>query len=320
MMIGALVGSGLFAEPAPAGQSRSLGESLRAAVGPVLRESTAGRYHLTAGPAGAIEQARVERLVSALADFEQAYRAMWQGQPSLRETTTRVELYLIVEGGRLRQVMKSAGIARPFFEAGGVYLKESATLIIENASQLERSILASLVHETTHFLNHEILQGDAFPPWLNEGLAQYCEYSRYEGENTGARYHLGEIDPGSELRVPEGDGETIYQFTPARSLSYLQGQLMRDRSLSLGPLLKTGGGARFYGEGSQLRYAQSWTLVHLLAEGSIRGGGSLRVPFLRYVAMAARGDAMAANSLPKALGMTIEDLDDAWRRHLKRLQ
>jgi len=278
------------------------------------RTAVSGRFQVhAAGDPG--------RLARILSSFETAYRAFWQSHLDgpRRDTGAAadrlVSVIVFARPESLRRAASRLGIAQPAFEAGGVFLRESMTIAVVNESALGRVVEAALVHEAAHLLNVEIL-GPGISPWFNEGLAGYCQYSQLTPDG---RLLLGELDEGSELRLPQQDGsEVLYQFVPKKSLSYLMGQFFRNRRLSLGPMLDADSAERFYGENAQLHYAASWTLVHMLAQGRTRRDGALRPKLDRYADLEreARGGRAA---LLGVMEMSMEELDGAWHRHVKRL-
>lgn len=197
----------------------------------------------------------------------------------------------------------------------GVYLEEEHVLAVALESPLERALISNLIHEATHLLNHEMLGATKMSPWFSEGLAQYAQFSKISPEG---EIQLGTIDKGSSLRRGEGDEQIVYRFLPQRNISYLMGQFRRRSALSLGPLLAVEDKAAFYAERSHLRYAESWTLVHLLLEGRIRRRTPLRPRFFRYAALEQQGRG-GPEALLETLGITLEKLDDQWFRHVKKL-
>jgi len=313
----ALVVLGLFGAPGPswATGSDALRDAALDGMGPRVQQARAGHYQVTAGPAGELAEGTAARLAGLLLAFDGAYRRMWQGQTQGAGPVEDVSVYVFSRPGIMDRALDAAGVSRPPFETGGAYLPSLRALAVASESRLDRVLEGSLLHEAAHLLNREFL-GDAPSPWLNEGLAQYCQYSAIT--DTG-EVRLGEVAEGAELRVPQGDTELIYQFVPKRSLSYLLGQFMRDPRLSLGPLLDIRSAPAFYRQEAQLHYASSWTLVHLLAEGRIRRLGPLRPYFFRYVALDRRGDG-GREALLDVLGIPLEDLDYAWYRHVKKLR
>ncbi len=282
--------------------------------GSAVETASAGRYqvgvHLEApGLAG--------RMARLLASFEASYLRMWMGRVALRPAPDRVEVRLLGDPAELRRALASLGESPPSFEPGGAYVRGRGLLLLAVTSRLERGVAAALIHEAAHMLNDSVLEGAGpLTPWLNEGLAQYCQYSEItpEGEVT-----LGRIDPGSALRVQEGEQEYLHQFIPRKGLDYLLGQFRRDPRLSLGPLLDIAEPRSFYGQRAQLHYAQSWTLVHLLAEAKAWGRGPLRPYLERYVRLEQESGG-GRRALLDLLAMPIEDLDSAWYRHVRKMR
>jgi hypothetical protein len=227
-----------------------------------------------------------------------------------------VRIDLFEDPAELRSRLASLGADRLSYEAGGAFLRNPPTLLVLAASPLERVVAANLVHEAAHMLNHSLL-GPRISPWLNEGLAGFCQYSAIGPDGA---ILLGELDRGTSIRVMQGGQEVIHSFEPERSLSYLSGQFARDSKLSLAPTLAISDPAAFYLQEAPLHYAASWTLVHLMAEGSLRrAGGDLKPHLLRYAALEQQGHG-GLEALLGLLRVPIDDLDYAWFRHVKKLE
>lgn len=303
--------------PAPARETtppQPLRIAVTAELGADPWAARSGRYHVVAGPRESFDEGAAARLAGLLVSFESAYGRLWRplGEPATGGNG--IDVYVFGDRRALDRVLSAGAVAVPPFETGGAYVPDAAALLVARETPLARSLEASLLHEASHMLNREILGAD-LSPWLNEGLAQYCQYSAI---TDGGDVELGTIAGESVLRVPASDGEVEYRFVPRRSLSYLRGQFKRDPDLSLGPLLDIRSPGPFYGREAQFHYAASWTLVHLLAEGRMRRIGELRPFFFRYAAIESRGGG-GRETLLGLLGITLEDLDEAWHRHVKRL-
>ncbi|MFQ5700567.1 MAG: hypothetical protein ACE5HU_01845 [Acidobacteriota bacterium] len=258
------------------------------------------------------------RLARRLVAFERAYRQLWAGHvktASDDQEPAPVSVLVYPDRKVLRSALSRLSAAAPSFEVGGAYLADARVLAVAYESPLERLLISNLVHEDTHLLNREILGVAGLSPWLNEGLAQYAQFSQLTPEGD---FLLGTIDKGSEIRRGEGDDAVTYRFLPWRNLSYMMGQFRRRHHLSLDGLLAVGDDRQFYAEQSHLRYAQSWTLVHLLLDGRMRGRGPLRPRFFQYVSLEQRGMG-GREALLDVLDVTMEKLDDAWYRHVKKL-
>ncbi len=300
---------------APAAPRASVRAAALAEMGDDPPTARSGRYRVTAGPRASIPEGTATRLAYLLVSFDRAYRRMWQPLDGGRISTGEVEVYLFAGRPAMDRALSAAAVTAPPFETGGAFLPGTSTLLVARESPLDRALEASLLHEAAHLLNGEIL-GGGISPWLNEGLAQYCQYSAI---TAAGEVELGTIAGESILRVPRADGEVQYRFVPRRSVSYLLGQFRRDPNLSLGPLLDTRSPGPFYGQEAQLHYAASWTLVHLLADGRIRRIGELRPFLFRYAELEREGGG-GRETLLGLLGVSLEDLDDAWYRHVKRLR
>ncbi|HET9480763.1 MAG TPA: hypothetical protein VFP98_03330 [Candidatus Polarisedimenticolia bacterium] len=310
------------------GADTGIEEALRAEIGhePRIWQAVSSRYRIHLWSSESRQEAAgvpaPERLQRILDSLEEAYRHAWGTCVALSEPRPLIRVHVLGDVATLRRVMQRSGMRQPGFETGGFHLPGEGLLVVARESLLERVLEANLVHEAAHMLNRELLGGEAISPWLNEGLAQMSMFSAIEEPG---HVRLGRLDEGSRIRVPVepsspgGDDEVVYQFAPLRSVSYLFGQLSRDPGLSLGPMLRIRTAGDFYGARAQLYYAQSWTLLHLLMEGRLRKTGPMRPALCRYLALDREGHGGEA-ALLGALGTTIEDLDSAWYRHLRKLR
>ncbi len=292
-------------------------------AGALAAAPATSRYQVTVHPlpgrqAGAESLAlRMRGLLEAL---EAAYLGFWSGTVTRGRLPDAVRVELFEDPHALRERLAAFGAGTLTYEAGGAFIRHShtdpPTLLVLAASPLERINAANLVHEAAHMLNHAVL-GDALSPWLNEGMAGFCQYSAIgqEGEIL-----LGRLDPGSAITVTQGGQRVTHRFEPARSLSYLSGQFASDSKLSVAPMMRVSAPDAFYRTNAQLHYAASWTLVHLLAEGSVRAaGGRLRPQLMRYAALEQQGRG-GVEALLALLQIPLEDLDYAWFRHVRKLE
>lgn len=278
----------------------------------------AGRYLVLAAPSPDLPSGLAQRLADLLVRFESAYGRMWSelSPPQRAARHAKVTVYVLAGSDSFRRLGSTLG-PDPRFETGGAYIPECGCLAVAVESRLERVVQAALVHEAAHLLNDELLDPGPVSAWLNEGLAQYAQYSALSDSGDVL---LGRLDPGSQLAMKQPDGsELVYQFVPRKSLVYLFGQFRRDPRLSLGPLLDIRSARQFYGEGAQLNYARSWTLVHLMAEGALRRKGPLRPYLVNYAKLEQRGIG-GRQELLDTLGLSLEDLDSAWYAHCRKLK
>ncbi|MBZ5666111.1 MAG: hypothetical protein LAO30_16050 [Acidobacteriia bacterium] len=114
---------------------------------------------------------------------------------------------------------------------------------------LNRDEFAVVYHEYVHSLLHMNLHW--LPTWLDEGLAQFYAYTRFEGSHT----YIG-APPKSKYAL------AVLQYRPTIKLAKLldqKGSFTRDE------------------EDTELFYEQSWALVHFLSLGpGMEGGARLR--------------------------------------------
>ncbi|HKY32781.1 MAG TPA: hypothetical protein VJV23_09615 [Candidatus Polarisedimenticolia bacterium] len=284
-------------------------------AGEAAERSRAGRYLVVSSPAEGMPSGLAARMASLAERFEHAYRAFWEGRLPLApaaELPAEVAIVILPGAEPMGRLLGEARVRRPAFEPGGAWLPLHDMILVARTSLLERVLAATVVHETAHMLNERMLRGAGMAWWLDEGLAQFCQYSALD---PGGGPRLGTLDEGSVLRVPEGEGEILYQFVPRRSLSYLDGQFRRDPSLSIAQMLADLDPAP---ERARLREVQAWSFVHLMAVGRTRRQGPLRPRFDRYVAMELAGEG-GRQPLLGVLDMSMEELDNLWYRHVMKL-
>lgn len=105
---------------------------------------------------------------------------------------------------------------------------------------------AIVYHEYTHSLLH--LNFRWLPTWLDEGLAEFYGFTRFEKEHT-------------------------YIGAPPRNARYMS-ILYRRPSMPLGAFIEKRGSFSKDEEDTQLFYAQSWALTHFLSLSEGMGGGA----------------------------------------------
>ncbi len=276
----------------------------------------AGRYEVLAS-LDAPDAGAAQRIAVALDRFERAWRAWWDPHLVLRPAREGpgIVVYVYSDRRRLGRALRSLGARLPSFEAGGAWLPDFGAIAIASESRLERALVGSAIHEAAHMLNLVMLDAPRVTPWFSEGLAQFAQFSALD-EDGGIR--IGAIDSGATLRFRSGDEEILYAFDPRRNLSFLTGQWKRGAGRSLAPLLEATDPDALHRDATGVLHAQAWSLVHLLATGSARGHGSLREGFFRYAALEQAGRG-GKDALLATLGLSLEEIERAWYRHVKRI-
>lgn len=148
-----------------------------------------------------------------------------------------------------------------------------------------------------HELTHQLLFDTAFrerhrsgeiPAWLGEGLAEYVSGS-------AARFAPLVFEPGRPH---------AHHFR-AQAAAEDPYELKRVLSFSVGDYLAS--------SGSALKYAQSYTLVHLLLDGA---DGRYRAGFFDFLRRVYRGQG-SATDLENCLDVRWKELDDEWKAHVR---
>jgi tetratricopeptide (TPR) repeat protein len=149
----------------------------------------------------------------------------------------------------------------------------------------------SLSHELAHaMLQLRIQRCAQAASWLDEGVATWLEI-RSSDESTGSgslRTDLLDI-----LRRARSEGTT----------------------LSFRGMLRLPPG-EFQGPFARERYAQAWSMIHFLIEGTGTGG---RARFLRFLDAVDESRGAYERALDRIYGLSGDELDAAWRRHLDTL-
>ncbi len=149
-----------------------------------------------------------------------------------------------------------------------------------------------LAHELAHQLLYDTAvrersNSGELPGWLSEGLAEYLA-----GCVTGAPWKLA-LEPG----------RTIARHFQAHALAPKPLSLSRVLNLSVGDFSAT--------SERQLKYAQSYTLVHLGLHG---GEGRYRAAFLEFLRGVYRGQG-SSTDFKNCMGVEERELERAWLAH-----
>jgi tetratricopeptide (TPR) repeat protein len=158
-------------------------------------------------------------------------------------------------------------------------------LDVVNSDRRNPDTYATVYHEYVHSLLHANFRW--LPTWLDEGLAEFYAYTRFEGEKMyiGAptKSHRDDI---LESRAP----------TPLRTFITTRSSITRDEG------------------NSQLFYAQAWALTHFLTFGPGMDQGDKLKKFFNLLM---RGtDQMKA--FEQVFG-NIEEVDKAYRNYINRI-
>lgn len=163
--------------------------------------------------------------------------------------------------------------------------------VLVNAAAVEPR--RALVHEATHQLLHATGAGSRagrgqIPGWVDEGLAEYMACSLV-GEPGRARYELGAI--ADHHFTTHRDAKKPYDLS--RVLQFASGD--------------------FLGSSIDLKYAQSYTLVHFFLHGA---QGKYRPKFFAYLRSAYAGGA-SSTDFKKAFDVPEKELEMGWKAHVK---
>lgn len=182
----------------------------------------------------------------------------------------RFQVYLFSGEQGYKRYLEGLELRIPIHTAG-VYSPELQQLLIWNLS-VRGDMLRTIRHEGFHQY-FDMLSADS-PVWLNEGLAEYFEVSRFNRGKPSA----GIVQP-KHLRAlalirpsARGSLEQFMKITPRQ----------------------------FYGPKASWNYSQSWALVRYLRGGSPK----VRAVFDRLVSALAQG-----KSRDEALAEALEDVD-----------
>ncbi|RKY21185.1 MAG: hypothetical protein DRQ55_05265 [Planctomycetota bacterium] len=159
---------------------------------------------------------------------------------------------------------------------------------------------AVMFHEGNHLLTHLIDTGYLYPPWMNEGMAEY--------------YGSAKINEQSEFEI----GGLQYGRIAAMRHDDATGQALRIRDVMLAP---RGGGY------TARHYSYGWSFVHFLMETpkyakSFRGffknlpdnpGVETSILTWQKGAFTAPSEESVIEAFESRMGKSVEDLEDEWR-------
>jgi hypothetical protein len=179
-------------------------------------------------------------------------------------------------------------------ESGRIgYFDGQANRLVELATQ--DNLLGVLTHEATHQILYNTaraarVSSSAVPPWLDEGLAEFCSSAR--------RGFAGRASYALESRydahfVTHRDAKKPYDL--ARILTFSTGDFAASSK-------------------ADLKYAEAYTLVHFCLLGD---QGAHRRPFLDFLGTALRGKG-SSTDFKNALLMDERRLEKAWNEYVGR--
>lgn len=166
--------------------------------------------------------------------------------------------------------------------------REREVLVVDASRGLVRG---SMFHEAAHALLHATSTRarntpGAIPAWLDEGLAEYLAYSL-----------SGDAEPGRARFQTSLSAKRWFELHAGAKDRY-----------DLGRVLSLSSGDYTASVEADLKYAQSYTLVHYLLHGD---GGALRPRFLAFVRGAYQGQGSPTH-FKKALGGDVAALERGW--------
>lgn len=219
-------------------------------------------------------------------DLERFYRAFFQ---------------LLGEDVELREVVDPMGVGvygdqRTFPEglAGRqAYFDPASGQVLLNAAAVEPRY--GLVHEATHQVLYATTSGTRagrglIPGWIDEGFAEYMACSR-TGDAGRAHFDLGAIS--DHHFTTHRDAKKAYDL--ARVLQFESGD--------------------FHGSSkTDLKYAESYTLVHFFLHGA---GGKYRGKFFAFLRSAYAGSS-SSTDFKKVVDVPEGELEEAWKAHVQK--
>lgn len=188
-------------------------------------------------------------LVEALPDFTEKAYANYRGLvPPIAEPQEKMEVYFFQTRGQWTGFTKkfTGPRAATFLKIRNGGYSERGTSVMQYVNHAITFPL--FAHEGFHQYVHHCVNR-SIPPWLNEGLAVYCEGQRWGDKGVKT------FDPW---------------FNPSRR-NDLAEALLANRLHPLSELLRTHAGAVLEGssDGVASYYAQLWALVLFLREGEL---------------------------------------------------
>jgi hypothetical protein len=138
-------------------------------------------------------------------------------------------------------------IAGQFFRG---WERQFALVRLDNSSELNQAVV---FHEYTHSILHANLHW--MPTWLDEGLAEFYAYTRFEGDH-------------------------IYIGPPSVRLSHIKSE-----SLIPIPQMMTANSRTFFNDKNRddLFYGEAWAMVHYISYGKHMGNGAKLTSFVRLM-------------------------------------
>jgi hypothetical protein len=218
-------------------------------------------------------------------DLERFYRAFYH------QFGSEVELHEVVDPlgagvyGDWRTFPEGLG-ARP------AYFDPVTGQLLVNAAGVEPR--RALVHEATHQILHATSSGSRgglgqIPGWLDEGMAEYMAWS-LAGDAGKARFDLGAIAE-HHFRAHR---EAKKPYTLSRVLQFAAGDFHPSTN-------------------ADLKYSQSYTLVHFFLHGS---GGKYHDKFFAFLRSAYAGGS-SSTDFKKAFDVPEKELEEEWIAHVK---
>ena len=224
--------------------------------------------------------------LDALLDIERVYRAFYE------LVGTELGLYDVCRPMNVHLHADSASYPEVSGE-GGFYEPEMDLLRVKATKGLDFTVLA---HELTHQLLHDTAfrernDGGCIPAWLNEGMAEYMAAG---------------VQSTSPLVFVAGKPQA-YRF---------QDHARAKDPFDLTRVLAFSSGDYDASSDRQLKYAQSYTLVHFLLHGQ---KGRYRAGFFDYLREVYRGKG-SSTDLKSALDVEWRQLEKDWHAYARNLK
>jgi len=180
-----------------------------------------------------------------------------------------------------------------FQNTGGVYIPNRKMLASFLGDREPSDVLHTLYHEGFHqFISYYITSGT--PVWVNEGLAQYFEYSTWIGK----KFAVGEAPPTLVGTVKE-----MVNRDDCIPLAELFGMSYEDWARNLV-------GSR---TAAQKQYAQAWSVVYFLVKAK---GGKYEPKLVSYLKALDRGTSFG-RAAEEAFGSDLSSLEKAWKAYVR---
>jgi len=157
------------------------------------------------------------------------------------------------------------------------------------------SVKGTLRHEGLHQVAYQRIHNN-LPQWVNEGLAEYFQYSMV----TSRGLEAGLSAPGALLRVQEAIESRSY--IPIHDLLYVTNRDWNERVTS--------------GEGASLQYDQAWSVVHFLVHAD---GGKYERLLLQFLQECGTGK-NAKQATEAVFSTDLQTMERAWVSYVKSLR